>query len=369
VTAFTVGAEQLQTEPAAQPGVDRSALMLVDVVWAGFVVAMLLVMWQTRHGMTIPYHFIFVTFALVYGFRLWPARAAISILVGLTAVTGLVFGAALLNGEVSWDEMAEIPLMPLIVAFMVWHALRGAAARREVEQLAALEAGRLDRQREFLRDTSHAIRTPVTIARGHVQLLTASVTDPEHVQDADEILHQLDRLNGLAGRLLSIEQLQTAPATSYEPVDIQSCVSVSSRRWATAVHRRWVLDIRPAGVAATDEHRLVEALDALVENALRFTGENDVVRLSTYADGSWAVIEVADSGPGVPHEDRQRIFERFFHRHPRGEEPGTGLGLALVHAVATTHGGSVVVVDAPEGGALFRLRLPTQSGGVPVNAR
>jgi len=346
--------------PAGRPLVRNplDGLGFADVLWMGFAVAMLVVMSRSHEAMTIPYHFIFVSFALVYGFRVWPAQIAVTTLVLMTVTTGAVFATAYRAGEIKIDELAEIPLMPAIVAFMVWHALRGAAARREVEQLALREAGRVDRQREFLRDTSHAIRTPVTIARGHVQLMRMSVNDPEIAQDTDEVLHQLNRIHQLAGRLLTIEQLETTPALDVEPIDVQHLVETVGRRWSAAAARNWTVVAEPAGLVTADEHRLTEALDALVENALRFTTDEDTVRISTYADGSWAVIEVADSGPGIPVADQQRVFERFYQRHPKGEEPGTGLGLALVSAVATAHGGDATAGSACEGGALLRVRLP-----------
>jgi len=352
--------------PAGRPLVRNplDGLGFADVLWMGFAVAMLVVMSRSHEAMTIPYHFIFVSFAMVYGFRVWPARIAVTTLVLMTVSTGVVFLTAYRANEIKIDELAEIPLMPAIVAFMVWHALRGAAARREVELLAQREAGRVDRQREFLRDTSHAIRTPVTIARGHVELMRMSVNDPEIAQDTDEVLHQLNRIHQLAGRLLTIEQLETTPALDVEPIDVQLLVETIGRRWSAAAPRTWQVVAQPAGLVSADEHRLTEALDALVENALRFTSDADTVRLSAYADGSWAVIEVADSGPGIPVEDQQRVFERFFQRHPRGEEPGTGLGLALVRAVATAHGGDATAGTACEGGALLRVRLPMVSANL-----
>ncbi len=340
------------------------AMGFADVLWVCFAVAMLVVMIRSHEAMTIPYHFIFVSFALVYGFRVWPALIAVTTLVVMTGTTGAVFLIAYRAGDIKVDELAEIPLMPAIVAFMVWHALRAAAARREVEQLAVREAGRVDRQREFLRDTSHAIRTPVTIARGHVQLMRMAVADPEVAQDTDEVLHQLDRIHQLAGRLLAIEQLETTPVLHLEPIDVQQLVETVGRRWSAAAARDWQVQARPAGLVQADEHRLAEALDALVENALRFTTDQDTVRVSAYGEGTWAVIEVADSGPGIPAQDRQRVFERFFQRHPKGEEPGTGLGLALVSAVATAHGGDAGAGVAAEGGALLRVRLPMSVGTV-----
>lgn len=330
----------------------------LDVLWLGFALAMLFVMWNSQSGMTVPYHFIFITFALVYGFRMWSKWLSVLLLAGITVATAVVFLHAYSQGRVQLDELAEIPLMPMIVGFAVFHGLRAEAARRRVEEYAAQEAGQLNRQREFLRDTSHAIRTPVTIARGHVELLHMHSTDAQTVADADEIRHQLDRITALAGRLLAIEQLQTVDRLDIEVVDVQSFVSTLGRRWAAAVERDWRVTAEPAGLVETDPHRLAEALDALVENALRFTTAKDRIRLSCRREGPWTVIEVADSGPGIPPEDRERVFERFFQRHPRGEEPGTGLGLALVHAVAAAHRGQARALSAPEGGALLQLRLP-----------
>jgi signal transduction histidine kinase len=329
----------------------------LDLAWTAFVVVMLGCMWLLPRAMTVPYHFAFVSFGLVYGFRCWSATASAVILGALTVLTGVIFVRALVNGYVSADELAEIPLMPLIVAFMVWHALRSATAQHQVEDLAARESSRLDRQREFLRDTSHAIRTPVTIARGHVELVRMAADDEELRADTAVVLHQLDRLNDLAGRLLAIEGLETLPVLASEPVDIASLVHAVGRRWQAAVERRWQVDVAPTGVAEADALRLEEAVDAFVENALRFTGPGDVVRISCRQAGSFAVIEVADSGPGIADDDLPRVFDRFFHRAPPDGEPGSGLGLALVSAVATAHGGAVAAGRAPEGGALMSLRV------------
>ncbi len=330
----------------------------VDVGWAAFCVAMIIQMWMAPDDLTTPYHLMWVATVLVYGFRLWPPRVFFPVLATLTIVTGLLILRPYLAGHITLDETAEIPLMPLIVGLGAWHAWRRSVAQRRVEELAALESSRLDRQREFLRDTSHAIRTPVTIARGHVELMAMQSADEDLAADTAEVLHQLDRLTHLAGRLLVIEQLATAEALEAEPLDAQEFLQRLGRRWAAAVPRAWVVDATAAGSVLADVRRLEEAFDALVENALRFTTSDDVIRLTTRAEGDRVVFEVADSGPGIPPEDQARVFDRFFQRHPRGEEPGTGLGLALVHAVAKAHLGTVEAGGAPEGGALLTLRLP-----------
>jgi signal transduction histidine kinase len=344
--------------PARITSAPASGVTAIDVAWAVFAAAMLTQMWLAPEDLTTPYHLMWVATILLYGFRLWPPRQFFPVLGVLTLVTGLLFLRPFLAGHTTWDEMSEVPLMPLIVGLGAWHAWRRSVAQQRVQELAILESSRLDRQREFLRDASHAIRTPVTIARGHVELMAMKTQDEEASADTAEVLHQLDRLSDLAGRLLVIEQLATTEILQLEPLDTRRFLEQVGRRWAAAVPRTWVLDAGPAGHLLGDARRLEEAVDALVENALRFTRQPDLIRLSSRTEGSFAVIEVADSGPGIPAEDQDRVFDRFFHRHPRGEEPGTGLGLALVAAVAAAHQGTAQVGSAPEGGALLTLRLP-----------
>jgi signal transduction histidine kinase len=350
------------------PGVDSllrwgrspaiGGLGVVDALWCLFVLAMLAAMLLIPDQETIPYHLIFVSFTLLYGYRMWQPQTTVAVLGAITLITGVLFVRVYLKADITWDELAEIPLMTLIVGGGAWHAYRSAMAQRRVQELAALESSRLDRQRAFLRDTAHAIRTPVTIARGNIELIQLDSTDPQLQQDSEEVLHQLDRLHHMARRLLVIEALHTSDLYDAQQVDVGAMVADAARRWSGAAPRSWVHSPRISADAMVDRLRLEESIDAMVENAIRFTQTGGTIRIACEATPSAITIEVADDGPGILVEDRERVFERFFHRHPAGEEPGTGLGLALVAAVAATFKGSVWVDDAPEGGALVRLRLP-----------
>jgi signal transduction histidine kinase len=333
------------------------SLSAVDVLWSAFVVAMFVTMLAIPGQQTIPYHLIYVSFALIYGYRLWSPGTTVAVLFAIGVVSGVLFVRVYYEGEISWDELSEIPLMSLIVAGTAWHALRSASAQRRVEELAALESSRLDRQRAFLRDTAHAIRTPVTIARGNIELLQLGSDDPQLKEDTAQVLHQLDRLHEMARRLLVIEALQTAELFDAERIDVGALVADAGRRWSSAAWRTWLLP-EPISVEATvDRLRLEESIDAMVENALRFTSVGGTIRISCRADVDYITIEVADDGPGIPAADWRHVFERFFQRHPVGEEPGTGLGLALVAAVSTAFGGDAWAGVAPEGGALVGMRI------------
>jgi len=134
------------------------------------------------------------------------------------------------------------------------------------------------------------------------------------------------------------------------------------RRWSVAAaDREWSYEAPAAGTVRADEERLVCALDALVENAVKATSPGDRIVVRGRADGGDAVVEVVDAGVGIPPEALPRIFERFARQpHPGG---GTGLGMPIVKAIIEAHGGTINVASTPGKGTSVRLRLP---GFAPV---
>ncbi len=153
--------------------------LVVDWTLAVFCIAMLALMWIFAGEETIPYHFLFLAVAIVYGFRVWRMRKTVLVAVAITRATGALFGRALVDGYISLDETSEILLMPLLLMAMVWHARRREEALQGRRRMATVNEELLVRQNEFLRETSHAIRTPVTIARGYVDLAKAESTQEE----------------------------------------------------------------------------------------------------------------------------------------------------------------------------------------------
>jgi two-component system OmpR family sensor kinase len=159
---------------------------------------------------------------------------------------------------------------------------------------------------------------------------------------------------------------------ALEEIDLEAFLSDLFMRWSEVAPRAWRLDVDLAGRLRADSEALRNALDALLENAVKYTDPGDSIELSAYADG-WGgvVIEVADSGSGVPPEALPRIFERWARADGARtrERGGAGLGLAIVAAVARAHGGRCSVRALPRGTA-FRLQLPVRSaeGDVPSPA-
>jgi signal transduction histidine kinase len=333
---------------------------LVDGGLALFCAVMLGAMWIFEGEETIPYHFLFLAVAIVYGFRVWPMAPTIMVMALVMAVTGLLFVRAFAAGFITYDEMSEVLLMPLLLLAMVWHARRREAAMRTVQRMVEVNRELLEREHEFLRDTSHAIRTPVTIARGHVDLALSEASDPDLIEDLQVVSRQLDRTEMLSARLLSLAALDSTGLTHFDMLELTDLGRRSGREWAAREDRVWIQDFGSRAWILGDPTSLEAAIDAMVENALHFTEPGDVIRLSCRTEGDTALVEVADSGPGIAEQDQEKVFQRFWHTTPPDGVVGSGLGLSMVWSIAQAHGGHATAGTSPEGGALVTIALPLQ---------
>ncbi len=263
--------------------------------------ATMLVMMIARPGdETIPYHLLYFTFAIVVGFRFWPLTLSIAILLGLTAFSTVVFVHSWRNGYIGQAELVELPLMTMLVLAGVTHAWRRDRAALQLERMWHDKERNLEHQREFLRDVAHAIRTPVTIAMGHLDLLEPDLSNEVARGDHAVVVRQLERMSALSSRLLALARLETGGAVSRVDVPASEFVVDLARNWATSSDRNWITDVSYQGLVSADPSWLELALDALVENALKFTADGDTIRLSCRASHQGVRFEVADSGPGNP---------------------------------------------------------------------
>ncbi len=344
------------TEPPS-----RHVRSAVDVAFAAWAVLLLYATFVMRGYETVPYHLLFVSFAAVYGFRVWSLPVTAAVLGAIVVSTGVVFYAHWLEDELPGDEMFEIFLMPLILGAMVWHARRRVVAQRQVEQLAGQERDRRLHEHELARDTSHALRTPLTIARGHIELIRESTDDELVRRDADVALEELDRIGRMASRLLAIAELERPDALTPRAVDVAGLVRDVHDRWSVSVNRRWSLEAPESLTLHVDEDVLRIVLDALVENAVAVTGPEDEVRVVCRPFREAVLLGVADSGPGISPGDSALVFQRFWRSAEKRE--GTGLGLSYVRAAAEAHGGTALVARSSLGGAMVGCRLPLSADG------
>ena len=331
----------------------RNAL---EVGWGLFALANLLFVLASPTWIRASFDLIWISLAFVYAARLWSVRTAALILACLSAALIAVILAIGLDGDELWGRLVAIPFLCAIFAAMVWQAQRRKAAVRVVETVAETRATLLERQERFLHDASHELRTPVTIARGHLELLRRDVPEaPEIVVALDE----LERIEHLVGRLLLLAKADQPDFVMLADVEIESFLEDVFMRWSEVAPRAWRLEIDVAGVVRADPDALRSALDALLENAVKHTEPRDAIVLRAYAGGGEVVIEVADEGCGVPPEARDRIFERFGRADTSRSRAhgGVGLGLSIADAIAKAHGGRCTVASE-ERGATFALRLP-----------
>jgi signal transduction histidine kinase len=259
--------------------------------------------------------------------------------------------------------------MAALFLAIVWHARRKLAAEQKTTLVSEENARLLATQRRFLQDASHQLRTPITIALGHAELLARGLTGRQEGHDIQVILGELSRLRRIAERLLVIAAAEDPEFLYPEPVALDSFTMEILRRWRPTANRRWQLGRLDKVTTQADKERLGLAIDALLENAVRHTGDGDVIKLSIMAAGAGLPVRmvVSDAGQGIPDEQLKHIFDRFRSgdsSHPRG----TGLGLALVRAVARAHGGEVLVRSRPGQGSEFELRLGLASLAFPAGA-
>jgi signal transduction histidine kinase len=322
--------------------------------WVIFAAVNTALMFALPGEETIPFHFVYISMAVVYGFQPWPLRKTYTVL-GLVALTT---GGALVwhvqNEIIGWEETAEIPLMAVLFLVMVWHVRRRVAAIGEARRYADSEHAMREIQRRFVRFASHELRTPVTVGRGFAELIRDAQPGSQAAQDATVVLEEFDNLERIAARLLTLARMDEPSTVKPSVVPLRAQLERTVTRWRAAANRDWRLGPTSA-VVVVDRYRLETALDSLIENAVRYTEEGGQIELAAYPDEESVVIEVRDNGPGIPDEELAYIFESFRSGSSRG---GTGMGLAIVKAIVEAHGGAVSAENLPGGGASFRLRLP-----------
>ncbi|TQM27752.1 sensor histidine kinase [Microbacterium kyungheense] len=238
---------------------------------------------------------------------------------------------------------------------------------RTVNSMLDRLEGSVDVQRQLLDDVRHELKTPITIVRGHLELMNPR--DAVDVASARDIgISELDRLARLVE---DIDLLAAAEADSYtmSPVDLAALTARVGELVAVIPDHTWTVEAHASGTVAGDSDRLLQAWLQLADNAAKYTPAGSPIEIgsSTRADG--ARLWVRDHGAGIPPAARVRIFRRFDRAHIHRTVGGSGLGLAIVDAIAKGHGGHCAVTDTPGGGATFTIHLPLSEAELPAPVR
>ena len=305
---------------------------------------------------TAPIH---VLLALAAGYyavrppRKIPTRDALGFGAVLTLAT---IGNELLEGVEPINDVYEAWLLVLLLVGLGWLAIRRAQTATALENLVTERERLLRRQERLMYDLSHELRTPATIARGHLDLLQRS-GGPEAQQAAHIALDELARIDRIVERLVLLARAERGRLVQIGEIDTEPFLEDVLLRWSETAERSWRLGDVPNGTLRADPDALRIAVDALLENAVKYTEPGDTIELQAHADNAdWLVIEISDSGPGVPLDAAESIFLRS-SRSRDGDRPGLGIGLAIVDAIATAHHGSCTL-EPSTSGSRFALRLP-----------
>ncbi len=286
----------------------------------------------------------------------------------MVVTTFAAIGLDVLRGTQPADELTEVPLMAAMFWVMMWHGRRHQAANAERIQVSEENERLLDTQRRFLQDASHQLRTPITIALGHSELLARHLADNQDKRDINVIVGELNRLRTLSERLLLIAASANPDFLQPESVELDQFITDVLWRWRPTADRHWQLGQLDEATALADRERLGLAVDALLENAVQHTGPADLISLAVTRDEAAGLVSlvVQDTGSGISAEDLTHVFDRFATGSPAVGRRGTGLGLALVRAVAEGHGGEVRAQSTPGLGSRFELLLPQAAAPGPA---
>ena len=223
--------------------------------------------------------------------------------------------------------------------------------------IAPLEAAR-ERERIFAADAAHELRSPLTAIAAIAQV-ARNGSWPESRAAFERITHSAIEASEVVGELLTLARDPARHALHCEPVDLAAIVAASSRDTQPIASERGI-DVQVESSSAIvdgDERRLRELARNLLENAIRHAHTG--VWIASRRNGRFCEIVVDDDGDGVPPQERERIFERFYRRSDDGA--GAGLGLAIVGWITRAHDGAIAVSEAPAGGARFVAAIPARS--------
>jgi two-component system, OmpR family, sensor kinase len=214
-------------------------------------------------------------------------------------------------------------------------------------------------QRAFVSDAGHELRTPITIVRGHLELLGDDPLEREETMAL--VTDELDRMARFVEDLLLLAKAEQGDFLHLAPLDLDVLTDELYNKAKALADRDWKLSGSGTGRLTADRQRLTQAVMQLAQNAAQHTRDGDRISLGSAISNGSAMLWVADSGPGIPSDEREDIFERF-HRGGDGRRrsDGAGLGLSIVRAIAEAHGGRVELDSREGAGSTFTLIVPTE---------
>jgi two-component system, OmpR family, sensor kinase len=285
----------------------------------------------------------------------------LGILLLASAVAYLIAGRALAPVRLLTETARSISQSDLTRRIRVYGAGDAAEMARSFNAMLDRLENVFRSQRQFTQDASHELRDPLTICRGHLELLG---DDPEERRETIAlVLDELDRMARIVDDLQLLAEAEQPDFLRSERVDLGLFAHELVTKASALAPRHWQLDETADEVTvAVDRHRLTEAVMNLAHNAAKHTVADDTIAIGTSASDGEARLWVRDSGRGIPISDQARIFDRFSRgRDAHRRYRGGGLGLAIVKAIAEAHGGHVELESRLGEGSTFTIVVPRDS--------
>lgn len=212
-------------------------------------------------------------------------------------------------------------------------------------------------QRRIVNDVRHELATPVTIVRGHLELV--ETTDPADVAQARDLaIDELDRMSGLIAQISHLAEAERSGSHTPEAVDADDLTRGVFAKVRVIPDRDWRLGSVARGGAVVDSARITQAWVQLADNAAKYSAPGTRIEIGSSLDRDALRCWVDDSGPGIPEEARTRVFERFGRAQASRGTAGSGLGLSIVQAIVRAHGGRIDLDTAVGRGSRFTMVLP-----------
>lgn len=222
----------------------------------------------------------------------------------------------------------------------------------------------LEAQRRFVADASHELRTPLTTIRGNVELLELDEEDEtgERREALHDIASEAERMSRLVTDLLVLARADAGLHLKRGTVELRPLMEEVYRqvRRTSGGVRIELGEMAEVSVNGSADH-LKQLLLILLDNACKYSPPGGVVRLSGERSHDWLRLQVSDEGPGIPKEEQERIFDRFYRLDPSRHGEGAGLGLSIARWIVSEHDGSLTVQSRPGEGSTFTIALPVEA--------
>ncbi len=226
------------------------------------------------------------------------------------------------------------------------------------------------RMDEFIAVVSHDIRSPLNVIRGFVKIIRTSPDGSVFQRETNTMLRSCNRLMQLVNDILDVSKLEAgAVALSYDLLEIDDIITESVKTMELSANEKGqeiVVNLSGEPSMEGDGAKLLQVMNNLLGNAIKFTPKNGKISITKHVENKAVIISVSDTGPGIPEEDQDMVFDKFEQtkRHQQGIEPGSGLGLTICKNIVNLHEGEIGVESRPGEGSTFNIVLPQQRPSV-----